>query len=215
MTAAEPLRAPAFSFVWTWWPVGVGRGVAAQFELAQGLTACTERHGVLSASRVSCRWLVDGRIVPGAHTSVAVAGGLADPELPALLESARPADLPGQARIGDITVTGPGTRLDAAGIPHIQDDLMRLGIDLTGTEPMVDLEVYHDIWLTHDFRGRPQPQVHHGNAPRLAATLADFDALLDVAAEPGPPSTFGTPRPRVIEPPLDDDGEPMDVSEWL
>ncbi|NEW25624.1 hypothetical protein [Nocardia cyriacigeorgica] len=215
MTAAEPLRAPAFSFVWTWWPTGVGRGVAAQFELADRLTSCAGRHGLLTASRVSCRWLVEGRIVPGAQSAVALAAGLADPTVPALLDAARPADVPGHATIGALTVTGPGTRFDAAGSPHTEDDLVRVGVDLTGTEPVVDLEVHHDIWLTHDFRGRAQPEIHRGNAPRLAATLADFDALLDVAVEPGPPSNFGTPRSRGIEPPLDDDGAAMDVTEWL
>ncbi|MFE3446532.1 hypothetical protein ACFXNW_26175 [Nocardia sp. NPDC059180] len=215
MTAADPLRAPAFSFGWTWWPTDVGEGVAAQFELAARLAACAERHGVLSPSQVSCRWLVEDQMVPGAHSAVAVAGDLADRALPTLLESARPAEVPAHASIGALTVTGPGTRVDASGTPHTEDDLLRLGVDLTGAEPMVDLEVYHDIWLTNDFRGRPQPEIHRGNAPRLAATLAGFDTMLGVAAEPGPPSTFGTPQPRGIEPPLDEDGEPMDVSEWL
>ncbi|AVH21995.1 hypothetical protein [Nocardia cyriacigeorgica] len=215
MTAPEPLRAPAFSFVWTWWPTGVGRGVAAQFELAERLASCADRHGLLSVQRVSCRWLVEGRIVPGAQSSVAVAADLTDPAVPARLEAARPAEVPDHATIGAITVTGPGTRFDAACSPHSDDDLVRMGVDLTGSEPIVDLEVHHDIWLTHDFHGRPQPEVHRGNAPRLAATLADFDAVLGVAVEPGPPSNFGTPQPRGIEPPLDDDGAPMDVTEWL
>ncbi|WP_280234179.1 hypothetical protein [Nocardia cyriacigeorgica] len=212
---AGPLRAPAFSFAWTWWPTGVGRGVAAQFELAARLAICAERHRLMSPSRVSCRWLIEGRIVPDAHTTVAVAEGLADPALTALLESARPAGIPVHATIGAITVTGPGTRFDALGAPHPENDLLRLGVDLTGAEPTVDLEVYHDIWLTHDFRGHPHPEVHRYNAPRLAAMLADVDAALAVAVEPGPPSTFGTPQPRGIEPPLDDDGEPMDVTDWL
>ncbi|NEW53796.1 hypothetical protein GV794_25135 [Nocardia cyriacigeorgica] len=215
MIAAQPLRAPAFSFVWTWWPTGVGLGVAAQFELAARLTSCAAQHGLLSPAQVSCRWLIEGRIAPGAHSTIAVAGGLADPALAALMESARPAELPAHATIGAITVTGPGTRFDALGAPHTDNELLRLTVDLTGSEPMVDIEVYHDIWLTHDFHGRPHPEIHQYNAPRLAATLADFDAALTVAAEPGPPSTFGTPQPRGIEPPLDDDGAPMDVTDWL
>lgn len=57
---------------------------------------------------------------------------------------------------------------------------------------VVELSVHHDIWAENDFFGRPHPEVHRNNAPRLAQALRDLEATLEEETEAGEPTYFGT-----------------------
>ncbi|MFF3574301.1 hypothetical protein [Nocardia jiangxiensis] len=205
------LRAPHFSLTWTWWPTEVADGPAAQFEVAARLADITARHGLLRPDRLRCQWCVAGRIVPRVLTTITLDHRLDDPATAEALLEARPSDLDPAATICDLVLTGPGTWLDENAIPHTEDDILLLDIDLARPDATVTAETFHDIWMPHDFHGAPHPNIHRHNAPRLAATLTDIAATLRTPTDPGDPSPYGTPLPQGLTNALDDTGHPADV----
>ncbi|WP_067888216.1 hypothetical protein [Nocardia vaccinii] len=205
------LRTPHFSLTWTWWPTEAVGSRAAQFEVAARLADITVRHGLLRPERVRCQWCVGRRIVPGVLTTIPLDRRLDDPAVARALTEARPPGLDPDATICDLVLTGPGTWLDENGIPHAEDEILLLDIDLARPDPVVTAEVFHDIWMPHDFRGVPHPNIYRHNAPRLAATLTEIAETLRTPTDPGDPSRYGTPRTDGLANALDDTGRPADV----
>ncbi|MEW2293483.1 hypothetical protein ABZ719_12340 [Streptomyces sp. NPDC006743] len=88
----------------------------------------------------------------------------------------------------------------------------------------ITLRTYSDAWLSHDLRGRRQPDVQKENAPRLKAALAAVTDLLGVPIEPWDPGFHGTPTEDGFEDFPDDDPDLLDSwymfevprrTEWL
>jgi hypothetical protein len=201
---------------WFWWPQGLESGLAAQIDLASKLTAVTLETGLLAPATVACRWEVEGRIVSHAWSRVAVVDGLIEWDaLPRLLHDARPDGLPGNAVPGELEIAGPGSWPDAEGVRHSADGMQRLDVDLIGPYPSVYVEVYHDVWMTHDFSGNPQPEIHARNAPRLVATLLRFSEVLGVPAEPADSKYFGHAVGLGVENARDMDDIPLDVTDRI
>ncbi|MFE7704446.1 hypothetical protein ACFU6I_01275 [Streptomyces sp. NPDC057486] len=76
--------------------------------------------------------------------------------------------------------------------------------------------VYHDIWSWFDLSGRPHPEVHNRNAPRLADALREITSAFGVEPEPGEPTHFGhTVGFGVSTPDADDNGMGLDLTDHL
>ena len=214
-TTTNPLRAPRDIAGWVWWPDPDLRGLADQYALAARICAITDRLGLMRPTLVTSDWVVDDRVVPRAGSSIQGDGALDSPEFAAALAGSRPKALPEEAVPGKAEITGPGRWIDAGGETRVEDGLLRLSVDLTGPLTSVGLEVFHDIWMPCDFAGRPHPEVHRYNAPRLARALADISALTGSEAEPDEPTYFGHAVADGVENSVDDDGEPLDVTDLL
>lgn len=212
----ELLRVRGLGFSWSLLTESSAADLAEQFDTAERLVECTRRHGLLTPATVSCDWELDGMVVPVVPTSVEFAGRLDDPALPGRLIAARASDIDAGARMDALQVEGVGTWIDADGGSHEVEGLLLLTVDLmTPALPGVRFEVFHDIWMTHDFRGRPHQEICERNAPRLASMIREFEEILGAEADADPHSMFGTPRRFGIDPPLGADGRPLDVTWWL
>ncbi|MET8028800.1 hypothetical protein [Streptomyces avermitilis] len=110
------------------------------------------------------------------------------------LRGSRPVAFPA-AEISSVHVTGTGTWFDATGKPRKEPRLIDLSVSPDPTGLSAELSVHHDIWGWYDFSGRPHPEVHRQNAPRLAAALKELIVVLGVSAEPGDPTYFGAATP--------------------
>lgn len=214
-TTTNLLRAPRDCAAWVWWPDPDLRGLADQYALAARITAITDRLDLMRPNLVTSEWVLDGRIVPQAGSSIEGDGALDSPEFAAALASSRPKALPEAAVPGKAEITGPGRWIDAAGGTRAENGLLRLTVDLVGPMSSVGLEVFHDIWMPYDFTGKPHPEVYRYNAPRLARALADISALMGSEAEPDEPTYFGAAVADGVENSTDDDGEPLDVTDLM
>lgn len=209
------LRAPRETGSWTWWPAERAAGPAEQAATAARLAAITASHGLLRPTLAACRWELDGRVVPRAWAQVEIVEGIEPADLIARLTAARPGELSEGAGIGELVITGTGGWLDETGAAHAEAGLLRLTVETAMDDPSVGVEVFHDIWMSHDFQGRPHPELYALNAPRLAETLADISAALGADAEPGEATSFGHAVDLGVENPADDDDVPLDVTELI
>lgn len=105
----------------------------------------------------------------------------------------------------------PGRWFGADGAERRETRMFDCGVLATDTFVTVDLATYGDCWLPHDLTGRPQPEVHQANAPRLAAALDALAALLRDPTEPDGPTRYGVPTPTGVGNLLGPDGTPEDV----
>ncbi|MGJ5762887.1 hypothetical protein [Streptomyces galbus] len=106
-------------------------------------------------------------------------------------------DGPGDVALGDAYRSEPG--------------LFRLGGSALLGYVGVDLVTRTDFWLPYDLKGRPQPQVHAANAPRLSAALRDLAEALDSDTDPDDPTSFARPNETGAENFLGEDGNALDV----
>lgn len=217
MTDTTLLRAPRETGSWFWWPTGLKRGFAPQVDLVVRLAAVLAQHGLYDAARINCRWRVDGRVLPRTWSTVQTMSGAAldAAALTAAFARGRPDGLPDHAEPGDLELECAGSWLDAEGGAHTQPDLLRLNVDAIFLDPSVYLEVYHDVWMTHDFYGEPHEEIYRRNAPRLTAALTEISALLGCEAEPGESTYFGHAVGLRIENAQDDDEVPLDVTDLI
>lgn len=82
-----------------------------------------------------------------------------------------------------------------------EPQLVTLSLSTPPTGLLAELSVHHDIWGWYDFTGRPHPEVHRNNAPRLTDALEELAALLDAPPEPGEPTYFGAATPEGLATP--------------
>jgi hypothetical protein len=106
-------------------------------------------------------------------------------------------DSPGDVLLGDDFTREPG--------------LFRLGSSALLGYVGVDLATRTDFWLPYDLKGRPQPEVHAANAPRLSAALRDLSEALDSDTDPDDPTYFAAPNETGAENFFDGDGNARDV----
>lgn len=106
-------------------------------------------------------------------------------------------DSPGDVLLGDAYRSEPG--------------LFRVGSSALLGYVSVDLATRTDFWLPYDLKGRPQPEVHASNAPRLSAALRDLSQALDSDTDPDDPTNFAKPHEAGAENYFDRDGTARDV----
>ncbi|MFE1431883.1 hypothetical protein ACFW5G_05710 [Streptomyces griseoaurantiacus] len=91
------------------------------------------------------------------------------------------------------------------------EDLFLLGASAFAGFVSVDLTTFTDVWLPFDLKGRPQPEVHAANGPRLAAALRELAEVLGSETDPDDPTYFARPTEDGAENFLDAEGRASDV----
>jgi hypothetical protein len=148
-------------------------------------------------------YLFQGTFEPaGAPSSAGLAQDLAD-RIAATMRAGEPGSVYAHARSSGEILAGGEAREEV--------DLCRLGVSVFGSYVSTDLETTSDAWLPYDLKGRPQPDVHAANAPRLAAALRDLSEALDTETDPDDPTWFARPNETGAENHFDPDGTARDV----
>ncbi|MFE0546527.1 hypothetical protein [Streptomyces sp. NPDC058891] len=101
--------------------------------------------------------------------------------------------------------------VDAGGQEVLQKGLFQLGATSFADFVTVDLVTCTDVWLQYDLRGRPQPEIYAGNAPRLAVALRELSEALESETDPDDPTYFAKPTMTGAENFFDSDGKASDV----
>jgi hypothetical protein len=164
-------------------------------------------------SRILCHWLTSGRFAQTATSEVRIGAGKTVLDALPLLLALRPPDVSDDAEPRWLEIGGPGVWFDADGRERAAEDLLTLSIDLTN--PDVSVQVFHDIWMTHDFHGVPHPEIHAGNAPRLTALLEKLSELLETEAITGEPTAYGTPVGLTVRNALNYRGDVIDLGDMV
>jgi hypothetical protein len=127
----------------------------------------------------------------GVTTSLALTVPLGDKRLPERVLNTRPSGFP-NAEVDDLRVIGTGNWIDASGVGHREPRLIELSVSPAPVGLSAEVLVHHDVWAWFDFAGRPHPEIHQHNAPRLAGALEELNSVLGVRAEPGEATYFGS-----------------------
>ncbi|MET9147881.1 hypothetical protein [Streptomyces sp. NPDC004042] len=135
------------------------------------------------------------------------------PEAVALVtDQARAALLPGEIGSVDGSITCSGMAVTGPdGKEAQQEDLFRLSASSFADFVSVDLVTHADLWLKHDLKGRPQPEVYEANSHRLSTLLHSISEALGAETEPGDPTYFAKPTETGAENYFEPDGSPSDV----
>jgi len=209
------MRAPEECASWDW---DLGHyappGLTSALSTAARMSALLRDHGLLEPSQVEWLWFVYGVGGIGIETTLPVRGRLDPADLAQRIERSRPSGYP-DAQVGNLTVSGRGTWFDAEGEERREQDLVVLSVDPDEYRLTADVAVFHDIWSHFDFRGFPHPEIYKRNAPRLAAALAELDALLGATAVAGDATYFGRAEGHGIEVPDVIDGRGPDLTDRL
>ncbi|MBL1095180.1 hypothetical protein [Streptomyces coffeae] len=210
------MRAPRECGSWLWdleefAPPGLESALTTAARMAEVLAA----HDLLTPQRLEYRWYVLDSGGINITTNLALTVPLSDAALPERVRGSRPVGFP-DADVDDLHVVGPGRWVDAQGTPHTEPRLLDLSVSPAPVGLSAELAVHHDIWGWFDFAGRPHPDVHQRNAPRLTAAIEDLNALLGVSGEPGEPTYFGSATELgIATPDARDDGSGPDVTDRL
>jgi hypothetical protein len=173
------------------------------------------RHELLIPHRLEYDWYVPDSGGIDITTTLALTLPLGDPRLPERVLSSRPSGFP-NAECDDVHVMGAGVWMNAAGKPHREPRLVDLSVSPAPVGLSAEISLHHDIWGRFDFSGRPHPDVHRHNAPRLAAALQDINSMLGVKGEPGEVTYFGFATELGIgTPDALEDGSGPDVTDKL
>ncbi|MFF9479237.1 hypothetical protein [Streptomyces sp. NPDC014733] len=210
------MRAPRECGSWFWDLEDVtAPGLESALETAARMSALLQENKLLEPVSLEWSWFEVGKGGLGIHSRLDIVGrSLDDVGIAEQVRACQPARYP-SAEMSEITVVGSGIWLDAEGKCHREPGLVEISVspDLIG--PSAELSVFHDVWGSCDFSGRPHPAVHAQNAPRLAAALRSLDMLLGVAAEPGEPTYFGVAEGYGIKAPDIIDGLGPDLTDLL
>ncbi|MFF5333699.1 hypothetical protein [Streptomyces sp. NPDC013181] len=190
-------RAPEHVGAWYWdlaelTPQGAEPDVvAATLTAAQGAADILRAHALLEATAVEQTWYAPGRGPTGLTSRLSVPETpLGNPEVTERVLGSRPSAFP-DAFIGSMYVRGPGTWFDAGGHARREPGLVTMWLTPDGSGISVEVSVHHDIWRWFDFSGRPHPDVHRRNAPRLANALREITSHYGVEPETGEATYFG------------------------
>ncbi|EDY52949.1 hypothetical protein [Streptomyces clavuligerus] len=168
-----------------------------------GLSAGDQTVHVTVAERGNPRRLLyDGTLRLGA------AVGLEGARAPAAAVAA--ALRPGTAGSASATVHCTGTVAGLRTGDSVVPGLFLLSASAFADFTTVDLETSSDVWMDHDLRGKPQPEVHAANAPRLAGILTGIETALGWETDPDDPTHFATPTRTGLDPRRDADGTVAD-----
>ncbi|MFG3282515.1 hypothetical protein [Streptomyces sp. NPDC048111] len=185
------MRAPKECGSW-YWDLGesIPPGLQSALTVAAKVAGVLKRFDLMDAVKLEYGWYVLNSGPVGVRSTLFTTLPLDDPDLPGKVLGSRPAAFP-EAEVATLHVGGAGTWFDASGKGRRESGLIEFSVTPDPFGPAVNLEVHHDIWSPLDFSGRPHPEVHHRNAPRLAEALRDITAVLGVSPETGEPTYFG------------------------
>ncbi|MFI2430766.1 hypothetical protein [Streptomyces sp. NPDC018693] len=186
------MRAPRERGSWYWDLDSFAEpGLESALSVAAHMCDVLARLELLTPLQIEYGWSVLGAGTTGITSTLVLAKTpLGDPRLPERVRGSRPAAHPA-AIITDFNVLGSGTWIDAGGQSLTEYRLLDLSLWTAPSGLSAELSVHHDIWSRYDFAGRPHPEIHRNNAPRLAAALADLTELLGMLPEPGERTFFG------------------------
>lgn len=185
------MRAPKECGSWYWdLEEVVPAGLESALLVAARVAEVLKRFDLLDPVRIEFGWYVLGSGPTGVRSTLFTSLPLHDPALPEKVLGSQPAAFP-DSEVGDLNIGGSGTWFDTAGKGRREPGLIEFSVSTDPYGPTVTLEVHHDIWSPLDFSGRPHPDVHERNAPRLSAALREITAVLGVSAETGDPTYFG------------------------
>ncbi|WP_199791392.1 hypothetical protein [Streptomyces sp. 142MFCol3.1] len=210
------MRAPRECGSWFWDLDEVAApGLESALAMAARMADVLGKHELLTPHRLEYDWYVLDSGGIDITTSLALTVPLGDPRLPERVLRSRPSGFP-DAEVDDIHVVGTGTWIDSQGKTHREPRLVDLSVSPAPVGLSAELAVHHDVWGWFDFAGRPHPDVHQHNAPRLAAALQDLNSSLGVKGEPGEVTYFGFATELGIgTPDALDDGSGPDVTDRL
>lgn len=210
------MRAPRECGSWFWDLDEVaGPGLESALLVASRMAEILGHHQLLAPHKIEYDWYVLDSGGIGIKTSLALTIPLADPLLPERVLNSRPSGFP-NAEVDDIHVVGVGTWINSSGELRREPRLVDLSVSPAPVGLSAELAVHHDIWGWFDFAGRPHPDVHQLNAPRLAAALQDLNSMLGIKGEPGEVTYFGFATELGIgTPDALDDGSGPDVTDKL
>ncbi|MFI0779476.1 hypothetical protein [Streptomyces sp. NPDC021212] len=184
-------RAPKKCGSWFWDLEDIAPpGLESALAVAAKMTAVLQKFDLLSPVKLEYSWSVLDSGFTGVMSTLFVFTPLDDPGLPGKVLGSRPAAFP-EAEVDDLHVVGWGTWFDGGGKAHKEPRLVDLAVSTAPFGPTATLAVHHDIWSWFDFSGRPHPEVHRRNAPRLEAALRELNSTLGVTPELGDPTYFG------------------------
>lgn len=210
-------RAPRERGSW-FWDLGDfdAPGLESALSLAARMAEVLAHHELLAPARLEYVWNVMGVGTTGIKTTLDLARSpLEDAGLPERVRGSRPAAHPA-AHISDFDVLGTGTWFDESGRPRTEHRLVDLSLSTAPTGLSADLSVHHDIWGRYDFAGRPHPEIHQNNSPRLTAALRDLSTLLGMPPALGEPTYFGAATvDGLADPDADENGLGPDLTAWL
>ncbi|GHH29105.1 hypothetical protein [Streptomyces rubradiris] len=191
-------------------------GLESALSVAARMCDVLERAELLFPSELRYNWYVLGAGTTGVTSVLELAKTpLGDPGLPERVRGTRPTAHP-SADIADFEVLGGGTWIGEGGHSHTEYRLVDLSLSTAPTGLSAELSVHHDIWGLYDFAGRPHPEIHQNNAPRLAAVLRDLTELFGMPPEPGERTYFGASAvDGVVNPEPDQNGLGPDLTSRL
>jgi hypothetical protein len=137
-------------------------------------------------------------------------GGGWGPAAASAADQVRAAVSAGEIGAVDVSATCAGAVVTRHGEER-DEELFLLGASAFADFVSVQLTTRTDVWLPHDLRGRPQPEVYAANGPRLAAVLSELSTALDSETDPDDPTYFAKPTKDGAENILAADGRPLDV----
>ncbi|GHA03914.1 hypothetical protein GCM10010329_28040 [Streptomyces spiroverticillatus] len=188
-------------------------GLESALMTAARMSVPLREHGLLEPTALKWPWYVHGAGGIGLSTQLNFRGGFDVEKLAQQIRESRPIGFP-EAQVGNITISGFGTWIDATGAENREYELVRISVDPDERSLSADLSVFHDIWGRFDFSGFPHPEVQERNAPRLASALQELDALLG-KADPGEATYFGRAQGYGIGEPDVIDGRGPDLTDQL
>ncbi|MBC3981205.1 hypothetical protein H8N01_01085 [Streptomyces sp. AC536] len=201
------MRAPEHCGAWVWElkkyaPPGVENALV----VAERVMRVLGKWRLHTPHALSFDWYAEAGGGTGFSSQLALKLPVAAQSVAERIEGARPVGISG-GEVGDITIHGYGEWIDEEGTAHPESNLIELITSPDPTGLSIEIAVFHDVWMTHDYFGRPHPVLHQRNAPRLAAALEEIDGLFGVAAMPGEPTYFGVAEGyEIAKPDLDGDG---------
>lgn len=211
------MRSPKATATWTW--------VVEHDEGTEGLeVGCTtaisaaevlQNRDLLYLDSVDVDWFQYGVGHTGYRSRILYCRDLTAAALADRVRDSRPTGR-SEAYPESLALLGPGNWVTPVGRKRGEPELVSVSVDVATEDTMVELSVYHDIWAENNFFGHPHPEIHNGNAPRLAQALRDLGTLLGVEAEVGEPTYFGTALDYGVEAPRGGSaGGGLDVTDRL
>ncbi|MDA0563781.1 hypothetical protein LG943_05485 [Streptomonospora sp. S1-112] len=189
-------------------------GFAAGAPVVVNVARALGETGVFTVEDVETQWFQDGVGYLGIRTRLSGAAGLTPEDLVRRVWHTRPAAHE-HAQPTILELRGTGYWIAADGTRRGEPDLFGVSFNVVDEDTMVELGVHHDIWAENDFAGRPHPEVHRRNAPRLEAVLLAVERALGVETEPDGATFLGTSFNYGVRAPSGANGRPLDVTERL
>lgn len=191
----RPLSAPSEIAYWDWYvDIENGEVLNSATAITLSISKALDRHALMELSEVRVSWHRLGQGSIGFRSLVPLRGiqGLSAEIMAEMIMSSQPAGFP-DTYAGQIELLGSGYWINADGERNREEQLVNVSLLVTPDDISVALGVHHDIWMWHDFSGRPHQNVYN-NKPRLSEILKEISEILKTEITPGDPTYFATPE---------------------